>query len=357
MTDSRAVLNVIGATRKWRIPVCFLVLLGACRVDTQAPAEPPDGLPAPLVYWSMDRGVLVRADPGDSALRELELPYDEGGAGVPDNEADRRCRKCHVFGGGRLAFTYFGIGGPGGVTSWPDGAVVVDNGDGSVDAQAPWSFPALSSSGDFVVGGDGLRLSVWDAATGDKLHHDVAQRPATQAALSAYGDTLVFVADPTREGAPADDPGEFDRGDLFAARLDLGDGRIHDVRRLVSGDGQSISYPALSPDGRFAVYTRAPWSQSARGEELTEGTLELVDLDDGRVRTLLRAAPRRRAWMPSLVGDVDELTLAFISREDGEPRVRLARVLPGALGDPSSPAIALPDALSEPGFFPRFAPP
>jgi hypothetical protein len=355
MTDSRWVLNLILPRFKVALSLLFCGLAGVgCAV-----AEAPVAAPVPalelavgsLVYWSLDRSALVRADPGADALAPVELPFDPAGAGVPDEASDRACRKCHAFGGGRMAFTYFGIGGPGGVAAWPSGDVVVDN-----RADLPWSFPALDRTGERVVAGIGLRLSLFDASSGVALVDDIAGRPAAQPAFAANADTLIFVGDPQRQGAPADDPGEFDASDLYVGTLDAGSDVLVDVRMLVAGDGQALAYPTLSADGRFAVYTRAPWSQSARGDEITAGALEMVDVATGTQRTLLRAAPRGRAWMPSLLDDGEDLALAFVDRSSDVPQIRLARLRPSQAGDPSSSAIALPDPLSEPGFFPRFEP-
>lgn len=372
MTDSERVLNRIRDVATAGLKALFVAaflpaaglgcgLLGGLQgsdidagpvdADALVAPPPPTELAAPLVFWSREPGELVRLLPGASEPTPLVLPYDPAGAGIPDEAGDRQCRKCHAFGGDRIAFTFFGIGGPAGVATAQTGEPFLDNAD-----DLRWSFPALTGDGALLIATERMRLHLFDAQTGERLRDDLVGRASTQAAVASRADTFVFVGDPTFEGEPATDPTEFDRADLWVARLDPDGADAYDVRRVVSADGQAIAYPAISPDGRFAVYTRAPWSQSARGEELTPGAFELVDLSSGEIASLAAAAPEGLAWMPSLVDDDDDLALAFVSRSAQEPLIRLARVRPSQWLAPCSASIPLPAAESLVGFFPRFAP-
>lgn len=337
MADSHPVLN-----RIWLALGLVFALVGGCRAERVPPAD------ARLVWWHSREGRLVTAALGDGAPTPLVLPVDEDAEEVPSSGADRACQKCHAIGAGLIAFTYFGIDGPGGLAGLSDGAARLLN-----DPQDRWNFSALHASGERLVANTGLRLAVRDTGSGAVLTEDAAGREAAQPAFAARGDALVFLGDLDNDDAPPNEM-EFQRSSLYRARLD-GD-VLADVERVVDGGGQALAYPAVSPDGRFAAYTRAPWSQTSRGDALTPGSLELVDLQTGDVRRLLAADPAGRAWMPSFYAADDGLWLVFVDRRDGRLLLQVTPLSPDQPGDPSGPPVPVPAAVDAPGFFPRFVP-
>lgn len=355
MPDSHPVLNRIPPPSHvvlGRLLAFFVALIPAACLQQSGPPQdwaersPPGE--ASLVWWRADDARLVTARLSDTEATPLSLPVDLDGGGVPDAPSDRACQKCHALAAGLIAFTYFGIDGQGGVASFPEAAAIVPN-----SINRTWNFSALHRNGDRLVTNTARRLEVRDVATGIVLTKNAAGREAAQPAFAAETDQLVFLSDLRLEGAAATNEIEHDESSLWMARLD-GD-TLADIHLLAAGAGQTLAYPALSPDGRYAVYTRAPYSQSARAGEPTPGRLELLDVQTGAIRPLLAADPAGRAWMPSLLEAEDGLWMAFVSRAEGRPDLRIAPLDPERMGDPSGPARPLPAAT--PGaLFPRFVP-
>lgn len=280
-------------------------------------------LSATVYYWAVNVGQIVRLDVGATAGSRVDIQ--------PANSEGSRCNACHVLSrdGQKLAFTYYGGNGPGGVVSTADPRNPIV----APDTSRTWNYATFSADGSLLLTNLGRRFTLRNANDGTT----VRDLPLTDVAMPTWspdGSRVAFAGDIAIGGGAASWEIDFETSNLKtmgwnASTQDFGPPTV-----LVSGGGKALSYPSFSPDGRQLIYQRGPWSRSARENiGAVDGDLDLVDLAGGTPVTLAAANPNHNSYMPTF-SPFEEggfLWVAFFSRRnyghhitDGRPQIWVA---------------------------------
>lgn len=132
----------------------------------------------------------------------------------------------------------------------------------------------------------GADLMIYDTERRETFTDSLVCGPAhmeTFPAWSPDGGTLYFCRAPGyREGMALDSI----RYDLWRVRFDADGGRLHDAECVyaASAEGRSASFPRVSPDGRYLLFTRSAYGNFSVWHP--ESDLCLLRLADGSVREL-----------------------------------------------------------------------
>lgn len=336
---------------------------GSERVKTTITVHLADAdLTSTVYYWAVNLGRIVRIDADSLAPMLLEIPYEDvANGGVPGGAGQQQCRACHTLSadGQRMAFTYFGGNGPGGVVDTAQLAPpLLPNRD-----DRRWNFAALSPDGSLLVTNYQRRLTLRDGLTGEILDADLTGFDAAHPAFSPAGDRIAFAGEILLGGGPPGWEIDFSSSNLYIADVDPATRTVGDPRQIVPGDGEALYYPSFSPDGKLVAFTKGPHSRSRNGGVNLRGNLFLADADadpgaSGSVPTveLLRANPGQNAYLPTFNPKVEGgyMWIAFFSRRDfghitrgtERPQIWVAAIDedadPSTGEDPSHPAFWLP---------------
>ncbi|MCC7109828.1 MAG: PD40 domain-containing protein, partial [Deltaproteobacteria bacterium] len=301
-------------------------------------------LTSTVYYWAVDRGRIVRID-ADS-LDPIDLA-------IPAQGTDNGCRACHTLSanGQRMAFTYYGGNGPGGVYDTGGTSVLLD------DAARTWNFSALSPDGSLLLTNMAKRIMLRDGNTGLPIpgQADIGARDASQPAFSPTGTMIAFAGDLQMAGGGA--PSweiDFDLSNLYVADVDPVGRTVNNVRQLVPGNGRCLYFPSFNPDGTLVAYTDGTHSRSTTPGDLWLAKASDLSGDAPRVK-LTQANPNATAYAPTFNPKVEGgyQWIAFYSRRayghhtaEGWPQIWVAAVDANADPqnglDPSHPPFWLP---------------
>lgn len=303
-------------------------------------------LTATVYYWALNAGRIVRIDANSQTPTLL------------DTQPAGTCVACHALSadGQRLAFTYEGGNGPGGVInpSSPTQNVV------GPDGNKRWNFAAISPNNNLLISNYQKQLVVRNAS-GDALT-DVQNPVATEAAHPAWsptGDMIAYASEiANADGNPAPWEVDYERSNLTIRAINPLTGAIGDVIRTLSGNGtNALIYPNFSPGGVWVIYNRAIYSRSMRENTRAPlpAPLEMVDvMGGGNPIVLDNASPAHDGYLATFSPFVEGgyLWVAFFSTRDygvvleGQARRQIwvtaidQNPQPGQ--DPSHPAFYLP---------------
>ncbi|MEW5853285.1 MAG: hypothetical protein AB2A00_31180, partial [Myxococcota bacterium] len=301
-------------------------------------------LSAAVYYWAVNVGQILRIDVGSTSRQRLNIE--------PASNDGNRCNACHVLSrdGQKLAFTYYGGDGPGGVV--PTGSPETPFFSPQEDKR--WNYATFDPTGNLLLTNFQKQLTLRNANDGVSL----STLPFTGVAMPTWspdGAQVAFAANiQNADGSDAQWEIDFDRSDLQVVDVNAATQNFGTPATLVQGGGDALSYPSYSADGKYLIYQRGPHSRSRHNEQNLVGQLELVLVEGGAPVTLVKANPDGNSYMPTFSPFVEGgyQWVAFYSRRDyglvlqglERPQIWVAAIEenPVAGQDPSHPAFWLP---------------
>jgi len=308
-----------------------------------------------IYYWTTSYdGAVYRIPFGESEATEF---YGMGNYG--------HCVSCHVISpdGASMAVTYDGGNQTMGLVSMDD-PLNDDDAIIAYERDERGNFKTFSPDGDLMVSSFWGTLSVWDARTGTFLYEVALDEAAAMPSWSPTGDYLAVVLIDEENWTP-EWVASFTGSRIALLEVDE-NGDIDTVpHTLVQAEaGETLYYPAFSPDGQWIAYNRSYDSDGTTESWNTyddpSATLHVVSVDGNTGYELLAANGEGLltnswpGWAP--MPDADVLWLTFSSKRDygflnslvdGRPQIWVTAFdtevanSPGA-GDPSSAPFWLP---------------
>ncbi len=300
-----------------------------------------------VYYWAAGSGTIVRYEFGRAnAQTEVFLR--------PDAELVL-CVGCHALSrdGTRMVAGSFIPG--------PSRARLVNVASRErIGAPLALNFGTFSPDNRRLLASDGMRLALYDAATGNAMPGVPPGTAGSHPDWSPNGNAAVFSRPRTMIPIPAGTPGHDGPADLLLMNWNVS--TFGPTRTLVESQGENNYYPSFSPDGNWVLFNRA----MANSNNAADASLWAVRADgSGRPVALTNANGRNPTWNNSwpkwtpfverYVGELEEplLWLTFSSSRDYGLRLRqgsmrraqlwMAAFRPSsATMDPSAPAFWLP---------------
>lgn len=240
----------------------------------------PGSLRGTIYYWAVNRGSIVKINPGaDAPVPAFDPgPYTALGSPPPsagyggqsppwdNNGTGDRCVACHtVSKDGSTLVTLFSACGTsgGGTCGRPWGAV--DTATETITSMSEYVpgdaiFSALSPDGKRLVHDTvGFRMKLADPVTTQLIPSALdALSQVASPQFSPDGKLLAFAGN-----CVGSYPIEFWSSDLQVMDVDLGAAPyFSNLRQVVAGGGQAISFPSFTPDSQWIVYQRGDYSRA-----------------------------------------------------------------------------------------------
>ncbi len=259
-----------------------------------------------VYYWALNVGRIVRIDAG--SLTPAVLPM----TGSVTTEGGE-CYACHTLSrdGTRLAFTFNGGSGPGGVVNPSASATNLLGPDGSM----VWNFAAISPDNTKLLTNHANELRLRDINTGAELPGNPVATGAAHPAWAPSRDLIAYASSIVGTWEV-----DFSQADITVQTVDPTSGIPLSTLRVIPGGGAATYYPNFSPGGNFLVFNRGGWSRSELSGIRYPATLELADLTGANttLTVLARANPQQDSYLPTFSPFVEGgyMWVAFFSRRD-----------------------------------------
>lgn len=233
-------------------------------------------------YWAVDRGEIMKINPGAMApVSEFDAgpsnalgspaPLNSGAAPTPpwqDNGAGKRCVACHAVSknGARLASTFSTPRGSTGPIGFVDVATSTVQSIG--DYQQNVMFVALNPDGTKALANTTtMKLRLIDAATGGPLASLFDSKTDNHCDPVFSNDgTMMAEAGNVVGGNPV----EFTNSDLIVYSFDSATNAFSSPRTIVKGAAapahDAIAFPSFSPDSKWIFFQRGDYSRAKYGD-------------------------------------------------------------------------------------------